>query len=325
MQTLTPEETREHSVFTMVGREGAGLGRWVMLGLLAVIAWLGGVAFLGDYRPTQVSLLLAAFAPLDQVYWVSLTVAGVIALGAIAAGRWALGWAAATVAGYLGAFQIFGLLMGHFPPGVELPLRGDDDAWRFALFRLWFAGPIAVVLLVVWLFFRARVGGADPKLGIGNWFVRSRDFSAKAEPKSWLALLFGGYLVFVLIFAVLVQAPLGFAPVFGGAVLALAVPLVIAAAANAIAEEVVYRGFVQPAFIHYGGAGAGLWMRGLFFGLIHWGLSVGVLAALPTSLLIGVGSVVWGKAAYETRGLGWTIVAHFLIDLAIMAAYFVPH
>ena len=96
-------------------------------------------------------------------------------------------------------------------------------------------------------------------------------------------------------------------------------------AANAIAEEVVYRGFIQPAFIHYGGVGAGLWVQGLFFGLIHWGLSVGVLAALPTSLLIGVGSVVWGKAAYETRGLGWTIVAHFLIDLAIMAAYFVPH
>jgi membrane protease YdiL (CAAX protease family) len=65
-------------------------------------------------------------------------------------------------------------------------------------------------------------------------------------------------------------------------------------------------------------------VQGLFFGIIHWGLSVGVLAALPTSLLIGLGSVVWGKAAYETRGLSWTIVAHFMIDVAIMAAYFVP-
>jgi membrane protease YdiL (CAAX protease family) len=43
------------------------------------------------------------------------------------------------------------------------------------------------------------------------------------------------------------------------------------------------------------------------------------------SLLIGFGSIVWGKAAYETRGLGWTIVAHFLVDVVIMATYFVPY
>jgi membrane protease YdiL (CAAX protease family) len=64
-------------------------------------------------------------------------------------------------------------------------------------------------------------------------------------------------------------------------------------------------------------------MQGLLFGIVHWGLSVGVLAALPTSLLIGLGSVIWGKAAYETRGLSWPIAAHFMIDGAIMSAYFV--
>ena len=42
------------------------------------------------------------------------------------------------------------------------------------------------------------------------------------------------------------------------------------------------------------------------------------------SKLVGGYLLFWGKAAYETRGLGRTIVAHFLIDLAIMAAYFVP-
>jgi hypothetical protein len=34
-------------------------------------------------------------------------------------------------------------------------------------------------------------------------------------------------------------------------------------------------------------------------------------------------SVVWGKAAFETRGLGWVFVAHAMIDVAVMAAYFV--
>jgi hypothetical protein len=32
---------------------------------------------------------------------------------------------------------------------------------------------------------------------------------------------------------------------------------------------------------------------------------------------------IWGKAAYETRGIAWTMAAHFLIDIAVMAAYFV--
>ena len=57
---------------------------------------------------------------------------------------------------------------------------------------------------------------------------------------------------------------------------------------------------------------------------MHWGLSVGILAALPVSLLIGLGSVVWGKAALETRGLGWVVMAHFLVDVCVMAAFFVP-
>jgi membrane protease YdiL (CAAX protease family) len=65
-----------------------------------------------------------------------------------------------------------------------------------------------------------------------------------------------------------------------------------------------------------------MWVSGILFGMAHWGLSVGVLAALPISLLIGLGAVVWGKAAYETRGLAWPIAAHFLVDVAIMSAYF---
>ena len=99
--------------------------------------------------------------------------------------------------------------------------------------------------------------------------------------------------------------------------------ILIAAFVNATAEEVVYRGFMQPAFMRVLGVGGGMWMAGLFFGLVHWGISVGLLAALPVSLLIGLGAVIWGKAAYETKGLAWPIAAHFMIDVAIMSAYFV--
>ena len=324
MNMLTPEETREHSIFTLLGKERAGTMRWLMLAVLAAIAWIGGVAFLAPYRPTEISRFVATLVPLDVAFWGSMAAAAVIALAALAARRIALAWVAATVAGYLIGFYFSGFLFRYFPPGVEIPLTGVDGAFAFAMSRLWFAAPTAIVLLIVWLLFAPSLGQGHPAFGFGNWLVRTRDMSAKEAPGSWLGKLFGGYLLFIAILFALIQLPIGFAPVVSGSLWPLLPAVFVAALANAAAEEVVYRGFIQPAFIRYGGAVAGLWMQGLFFGIIHWGLSVGVLAALPVSLMIGVGSVVWGKAAYETRGLGWTIVAHFLVDVAIMAAYFVP-
>lgn len=325
MNILTPQETREHSIFTMLGVERAGLVRWVMLIVLAALAWLGGVAALGPYRPTQVSRMVAEIAPLASIYWSSVGAALAIGLLAATARQWSLAWAAVTVGGYLLGFELSGFLYRTFPPEVDIPLTGEASALQFALARLWFAGPIAIVLLVVWLAFARQTGAGAPEFGFGNWLVQSRDVSVREKPQTWLAKLFGGYLLFVVILLVLIQLPIGFAPIVSGSLWPLLTAVLIAALANAAAEEVVYRGFIQPAFIRYGGAGAGLWVQGLFFGVIHWGLSVGVLAALPVSLMIGFGSIVWGKAAYETRGLGWTIVAHFLIDVVIMAAYFVPH
>lgn len=325
MKMLQPADSCDHSVFSFLGVEGAGVFRWVMLALLALLAWAGGVAFLGPYRPNDVSRMLAGLMPLEQVYWTCLAVAGLLAGFAVTFGRWALAWAAGTVAGYLLGFFAFSFLFVHFPPGVEIPLRHEDDALRFALLRLWFAGPIAVVLLLVWLVFGQRAGAGHPAFGPGNWLVRSRDLIAAEPLQSWLGKLLGGYLIFVAVLVLLIQAPVGFKPIVEGTLWPLLVAVLIAAAANAIAEEVVYRGFIQPAFVQYGGVAAGLWMQGLFFGIIHWGLGVGVLAALPVSLLIGIGSVVWGKATYETGGLWWAIAAHFLVDVAIMSVYFVPH
>jgi membrane protease YdiL (CAAX protease family) len=325
MRIISREESCNYSVFSFVGVEGAGMMRWLILGFLALLAWAGGVAFLGPYRPNDVSRMLAELAPLQQVYWSSLGISLLVSFAAAAFRRWALAWAAGTVAGYLFGFFLFAFLFQYFPPGVEIPLRHEDDALRFALSRLWFAGPIAVVLLLVWLVFGQLAGAGHPSFGFGNWLVRSRDLIAAEPLQSWLAKLVGGYLVFVAVLVVLIQAPVGFKPLLEGTLWPLLTAVLIAAAANAIAEEVVYRGFILPAFVQYGGVAAGLWMQGLFFGVVHWGLGVGVLAALPVSLLIGIGSVVWGKATYETGGLWWAIAAHFLVDVAIMAAYFVPH
>lgn len=113
-------------------------------------------------------------------------------------------------------------------------------------------------------------------------------------------------------------------PLRSGALWALLPAILLAAVANALVEEVIYRGVLPPAFVQAAGIARGLWIQGLMFGMLHWGMSVGVFAALPASLLIGIGSVYWGKAVLETRGLSWVILAHAMVDVAIMSAYFVP-
>lgn len=100
--------------------------------------------------------------------------------------------------------------------------------------------------------------------------------------------------------------------------------ILVAAIANATAEELVFRGMLQSALIAYGGVGAGLWIQGLVFGLVHWGTSVGLVASLPVALATGFVSVYWGRAAYETRGLALPIVAHCMADTVLFSAYFVP-
>jgi membrane protease YdiL (CAAX protease family) len=136
-------------------------------------------------------------------------------------------------------------------------------------------------------------------------------------------MLLSGYLLVVVLLFVLMQAGVGFRPLRSGVLPSLFLAILLSAVANSAAEELVFRGVLQPALIGVGGIAAGLWAQGALFGLVHWGTSVGVLAALPVSLGIGLGSVMWGKATLETGGLGWVCIAHAMIDVAVMSAYFV--
>ena len=88
---------------------------------------------------------------------------------------------------------------------------------------------------------------------------------------------------------VVVQANVLFGPVRTGTLWPLLPGVLLAALGNSLAEEVVFRGLILPAFVRGGGLAASLWMQGLMFGLMHWGMSVGILAALPLSLLMGLG------------------------------------
>lgn len=320
---MSPEETRLLGLWRLLRTDRLAPPRWALLLALGLAAWIGGVAFLAPYRPTEVSRMLTALGPAQAWYLGALAVPALLLAWSLIRRDRRLGYASASVLAYIGGFWGSGLLMSVLPGDMDIPFRGGGDLLGFVLFRLWFVLPLALMMGLVALLYRPAPGEAAPRLGLGDWSVASRSFSMKEKPMRWSRFLLGGYLGFCVVLGLFLQLGVGFAPVMEGGLARLWWAVLAAALVNAAVEEIVYRGFLQPAFIRFGGAGPGLWATGLLFGLAHWGLSVGVLAALPVSLLIGLGSVAWGKAAYETRGIAWPIAAHFLIDIAVMGAYFV--
>jgi membrane protease YdiL (CAAX protease family) len=321
-ETLTPDQAAELSIFQLPRADATRATDWLLLLVLTFAAITGAMAFIGEFRSTPISRALDAIVPLRIAYFSAIGLAAFALLTSASLRDRGAAYASAMTLAFLGGFSVYGYLHSMFRPDFDIPFRSMADAEGFALFRLLFGIGLAAPMLFVWLVFSGRVHSWA--LGIENWGLPSRSFSAKETPSAVWRLLIGGYLIFVLIFGALMQSGASFEPIISGVVFTMIGAILLASIVNATVEEVVFRGLIQPSFVAAGGVAAGLWMTGLLFGLMHWGLTVGVLAALPVSLGLGFGSIVWGKITYETRGLGWAIVAHFMIDVAIMAAFFVP-
>lgn len=296
--------------------------QWALTIWLGLVAWAGTVAWIGQFRPNDVARGLHALLPANWWFWGAILLTGGTAALLWVRGRAAAGGAAAVVAAFLLGEIPFGLLSRLIPNDFDIPIRGVGDLFGFMGSRLaWGVGLVGTMWLVTRLL--PTAGRIPLALGLGDLTVAGRDTNTKRVPVAWSRILAGPYLVFCAVALVLLQFGVEFRPVRSGAVVQ-GLPLILGAAVvNATVEEYIFRGFLQPAMIRLGGFGAGLWVQGGLFGLMHWGLGVGVLAALPVSLGIGFGSVIWGKAALDTRGMLWVVLAHLLIDIAIMAAYFV--
>jgi membrane protease YdiL (CAAX protease family) len=320
-------DIRDETVVTLLRLSSvrAAASDWCTLVVLAVVGWVGAVAYLGRYRPNQVAQVLYAVASRETLFYgaIAVTLAAVVGLRLIH--RRQLAGAALVIASFLVGHLAYAWLYQFMPARFAIPFDENSDAIGFALSRLCYGTGLAVPMVVAWwLAFGRGRGWPRLTLGLGDFTVRSRDIqaSAPAEP-AWRALL-TGYALFCLILLVVMQANVGFGPVRSGTLWLLMPAVLVAAFVNGFVEEFVFRGLVQPAFIRGGGLAAGLWVQGLLFGLMHWGMSVGVLAALPVSLLIGLGSVVWGKLTVDTGGLGWAVIAHAMVDICVMSAFFVP-
>jgi membrane protease YdiL (CAAX protease family) len=290
----------------------------------ATVAWLGGVAILGQYRTNQIADALGSLAPLSTIFWSSSCLAIVAIAVTAASGRrqHAVLWAG--VLGYLLGHALFAWLPVHHLIDFRIPSTSTTDAVAFAKHRLVYGACVAAstgtgLALAAWL------SGSWPRfhLGVGSWSALGRDFTHRSKPETYRNAMLG-FAVFAAVLWVVGQMGVELKPLRSGVLWALVPAILLAALTNALVEEVIYRGMMQPAFVHAAGIARGLWIQALMFGMLHWGMSVGVVAALPTSLMIGIGPVYWGKAVLETRGLSWVIVAHAMVDVAIMCAYFVP-
>ncbi|MFO7565404.1 MAG: CPBP family intramembrane glutamic endopeptidase [Enhygromyxa sp.] len=285
--------------------------------VLMLITWLGFIgisgAHLGKPWPTVLGWIPG---PLLFALGVALLLSTTLRL-------WSRRPALARLALMLGAYLLGNLLSGLAHQWLE-PSRGvaalNAVASGFILSRLIYASAVA---LPMWLVYRLAFGDrSDFHLGLGRWSPHTR-LGRHDRPRPWYLIL-AGFAVFVAVpVFVFMQAQVDFGPWHSGRLLALALPLLLMALANAFAEELLFRGLMQGASIHALGAAWGIWMVGLVFGLHHYQASFETLASLPTALLLGAGSVLFAKSVVETRGLAWSVCAHAMINMGLFSAYYV--
>jgi membrane protease YdiL (CAAX protease family) len=315
---MTPEPVGP--IFRLLaGAEPAARRRAVLAAGLIVAAWLAIMAYLAPF----------VRSPLAQALVEAVPRAGLMAAGAGAlALAVAMGLArrrpgpavfAAMLLAYLTGILVNGWSYTALDPAT-LPFA--DRPWvAFSARRFTYLACVVVPLLAVYVIAMRRQ--AFPGLG-GRWREPTRFFGPGERPETWGRQLAGLALVVGVPFFLIMQAAAGFSPIRTGALWPYLAPILVMSVVNAAVEEVIFRGFIQPAAIRWLGLGWGLWLQGAFFGLHHWGLSPSMLGSLPGALLIGLGSVVFGKSVVETGGLGWAIAAHAVFDIGVFAAFFVP-
>lgn len=89
------------------------------------------------------------------------------------------------------------------------------------------------------------------------------------------------------------------------------------AAANAVVEEGICRFGVLAALEDRFGANVAIAASAALFGGVHW---FGVPGGLGGVALAGFLGALLAKSIIETRGLGWALVLHFLVDVPILVA-----
>ncbi len=157
-------------------------------------------------------------------------------------------------------------------------------------------------------------------LRFGHWNRRGALFG-DTNGSTWGRRLGWAMLTVILPVALLMQSSHGFSLVASGAFWYALPHAAVLSLVNAVAEEVIFRGLLQRPLVDRLGLPGGIWFQGAFFGLHHWGSSPSIIAGLAMFPILTLLGYVWGKAVYETDGLGWSVSFHTALGLAYFSAF----
>lgn len=289
----------------------ARLDRRVLgVGVLLLAAWLAVNALWGltSLSDTLVSGLLRQIGPL--ALWAAGPAALIGAVALFAARRGNRGLLAAVVVlfAYLAGVAISRYAKLWVQPPGGIPLQGLGDAGRALFERSFLLIPALPMLVGASLLCREEL-----PLRFGHWSVRN-----------WRRSLLWALLSIGLPGFLLMQSTVGFAPVKNGTLWPALLPVLALAILNAFTEEILFRGLIQAPLVAYLGARWGVLLQAAFFAIHHWGASPSLIAGAPVALILFVAAIWMGRSVVETRGLGWTIAFHAMLDFDFFAARFVP-
>ena len=273
-------------------------------------AWLGVSAIWGLTSPkdTLVSGLLRELGSLAAWAVGPAVLSGVVALFAARRGNRGLLAASAMLFAYLAGVAVSRYAKLWVNPPGGIPLQDLGDAGRALFERSFLLIPALPMLVVAYLVCRQDLPFRFGNWGVGNW-----------HRSYLLALLLIGLPGFFMM-----QSTVGFAPIKNGTLWPALLPVLALALLNAFTEELLFRGLIQTPLVAYLGAGWGVLLQAAFFAIHHWGASPSLIAGAPMAIILLFAAIWMGRSVLETRGLGWAIAFHALLDFVFFAAHFVP-
>jgi membrane protease YdiL (CAAX protease family) len=260
----------DHGIFSMLR---AGLDEptqrreLIPSALLLFAAWLGFLAWIGPFVQSPVAAAVLAAVPRPVLLWGVPALLLGVAVGARAAGRRGLAVLAVMLAAYHAGNGLIGI--GYAAAAPLTDTLGDTPWLRFIVRRAIYAAAVCLPMAAIAIVLLRR---GEVRLGLGDWRARTR-MSRKDAPITWRRALLGVGLFGALPVALLMQAAVRFEPVVTGAIVGIALPVLLMSLVNATAEELIFRGFALPAAVRAAGAPRGLWLIGIWFGLHHLGLA----------------------------------------------------
>lgn len=156
-------------------------------------------------------------------------------------------------------------------------------------------------------------------LAIGDWSQKCEIRLLRC--KNWRKALVVTTMSLAIPAFILFQAGVEFKPIETGSIWAWMPRIVGLSILNGFSEELLFRGLMIIPLVALLGVRKGIWFQAIYFGFHHLGASPELIAGLPMAIILTFLGVLFGYGTWETKGLGWAIILHALLDIASLSAH----